>query len=268
MAVFGLVLTFKEGAVTGFSRYVALGDSFTEGVGDPDPSRPNGLRGWADIVAEQLAERSEHFQYANLAIRGRLLGQVINEQVDQAVALKPDLVTIYAGGNDMMRPKFDVDALIARYDDAIGTLAGTGATVLLFTAYDAGWSTVFGKLRGRSAIYNELVREIADQHDARIVDFWRFDEYDDLRMWDWDRLHMSEFGHRNMASRVLDVLGVDHTVAPVQLPSQPALTRSEERRENLVWTKEFLLPWLGRRVRGRSSGDGVDPKHSQLTPLG
>lgn len=87
-----------------FTRYVALGDSFTEGVGDPDPRHPNGLRGWADRVAEQLAARSAHFGYANLAIRGRLLGPIVDEQVDAAVALEPDLVTVYAGGNDLMRP--------------------------------------------------------------------------------------------------------------------------------------------------------------------
>ncbi len=112
-------------------------------------------------------------------------------------------MTIYAGGNDFMRPKIDIDALVARYDEAIGKLAATGAEVLVWTAYDAGWAAVFGNLRGRSAIYNELVREVADRHGARIVDFWRFDEYRDLRMWDWDRLHMSTPGHQNMAIRVL-----------------------------------------------------------------
>ncbi|WP_037225338.1 SGNH/GDSL hydrolase family protein, partial [Rhodococcus sp. R1101] len=93
----------------GFERYVALGDSFTEGVGDPDPSRPNGLRGWADLVAGELARRSENFAYANLAIRGRLLRPIIDEQLGTAVAMRPDLVTIYAGGNNLMRPKLDLD---------------------------------------------------------------------------------------------------------------------------------------------------------------
>ncbi|QNG19446.1 SGNH/GDSL hydrolase family protein [Rhodococcus triatomae] len=250
-----------------YRRYVALGDSFTEGVGDADASRPNGLRGWADRVAEQLDSRTTDFRYANLAVRGRLLDRIVSEQVDTAVGLAPDLVTIYAGGNDMMRPKFDVDALVSRYDDAIGALTATGATVVMFTAYDAGWSPVFGKLRGRNAVYNELVREVADRHGARIVDFWRFDEYDDLRMWDWDRLHMSPLGHRNMATRVLDALGAPHDIEPVHLDAPPQQTKSDERRENLVWAKDFLLPWIGRRVRGTSSGDGVAPKRPELAPI-
>ena len=186
------------------SRYVALGDSFTEGVGDADERFPNGLRGWADRVAEQLAVNNPDFRYANLAIRGRLLGPIIDEQLEPALALKPDLVTIYAGGNDMMRPKLDIDAMVARYDSAIGQLTASGARVLMFTAYDTGWSAFFGKLRGRLAIYNELVREVADRHDATLVDFWRFSEYQDLRMWDWDRLHMSPSGHENMAASNTD----------------------------------------------------------------
>ena len=69
---------------------VALGDSFTEGVGDPDPQRPNGVRGWADRVAEVLAARTADFGYANLAIRGRKLPQVLAEQLEPALALRPD----------------------------------------------------------------------------------------------------------------------------------------------------------------------------------
>ena len=119
-------------------RYVALGDSFTEGVGDPDPTRPNGLRGWADRVAEVLATQNSDFGYANLAIRGRKLHRIIDEQIEPAVALRPDLVSIYAGANDILRPRVDIDRLAASYDAAIGRLAATGATLVMFTAYDPG----------------------------------------------------------------------------------------------------------------------------------
>lgn len=247
-------------------RYVALGDSFTEGVGDADERFPNGLRGWADRVAEQLATGDPEFRYANLAVRGRLLGPIVDEQLEPALALEPDLVTIYAGGNDMMRPRLDIDAMVARYDTAIGALAASGAHVLVFTAYDAGWSAIFGKLRGRMAIYNELVREVADRHGATIVDFWRFSEYRDLRMWDGDRLHMSPAGHRNMATRVLDVLGVEHELTAPDLGPAPVLTRAQTRREDRQWTREFLVPWVTRRVRGTSSGDGVTAKWPDLSP--
>ncbi|MDN5853315.1 MAG: SGNH/GDSL hydrolase family protein, partial [Actinomycetia bacterium] len=144
-----------------FHRYVALGDSFTEGVGDDEPTRPNGLRGWADRVAEQISTLTPDFGYANLAVRGRLLRPVVSEQVEPAIALDPDLITIYAGANDIMRPKIDIDDIVQRYDVAIGKLTSTRARVVTFTGFDLGWAPVFGKLRGRVAIYNELVREVA-----------------------------------------------------------------------------------------------------------
>ena len=102
-----------------FHRYVALGDSFTEGVGDHDPTLPNGVRGWADRVAEGLAARTADFGYANLAIRGRKMDAILAEQVEPALALRPDLVSVYAGGNDILRPKVSIDALVQRYDAAV-----------------------------------------------------------------------------------------------------------------------------------------------------
>lgn len=113
---------------------MAIGDSFTEGIGDPDPDSPGGNRGWADRVAEELARDHPDFAYANLAIRGRLLQQIIDEQVGPAVELAPDLISVCAGGNDVLRPGSDPDALAEKIDVAIETLAATGATVVLFTA--------------------------------------------------------------------------------------------------------------------------------------
>jgi lysophospholipase L1-like esterase len=250
-----------------FRRYVALGDSFTEGVGDPDPTRPNGLRGWADRVAEVLARRSPDARYANLAIRGRLLGPILDEQLRPALALRPDLVTIYAGGNDLMRPGVDLDALAERHDAAVGELAATGARVLVWTGFDLGWAPVFGRLRGRVAIYNELVREIADRRSASVVDFWRLREYRDPRMWDEDRMHMSPAGHQRMAIEVLDTLCVPHDLQALPLPERPVLTRAEERRAAYDWARGFALPWVKRRLTGTSSGDGVLPQRPALAPI-
>ena len=250
-----------------FHRYVALGDSFTEGVGDPEPSRPNGLRGWADRVAEVLGTLTPEFGYANLAIRGRLLGPILDEQLEPAVALDPDLVTIYAGGNDILRPSVDLDALAERYDDAVGKLSATGAQVLVWTGFDLGWAPVFGKLRGRVAVYNEHVREIADRHSATLVDFWRLREYRDQRLWDTDRMHMSPAGHQRMAIEVLNVLGVPHDLRPLTLADHPVMSKAEERRAAYDWARGFAAPWVKRRLTGTSSGDGVSPKRPVPAPI-
>ena len=249
------------------SRYVALGDSFTEGVGDDDAGRPNGVRGWADRVAEQLGAADPSFGYANLAIRGRKLRPIMAEQVDAAVELKPTLVSIYAGANDILRPKIDIDDLLVEYDAGIRKLKATGATVVMFTGFDSRGSKVFSTTRGRTAIYNELVRGIAGDHGALLVDYWRFNEYHDWGMWATDRMHMSPAGHANMARRVLTVLELDHSIDVPPMTPVPELSRAAAFGANARWIREFAAPWVVRRVTGKSSGDGLPPRYSQLTHL-
>ena len=249
------------------TRWVALGDSFTEGVGDPDPSRPNGVRGWADRVAERLQAADPAVGYANLAIRGKKLRQVLAEQLEPAIALRPTLVTVYAGANDILRPRVDIDALLEEYDAAIARLQVAGARVLLFTGFDAGTSKIFGAMRGRIAIYNEQVRWIADRRGATLVDYWRFHEFQDWRMWAEDRMHMSSLGHATMANRVLGVLEHEGLAEVPEVAELPVLSVRERFRANAVWTREFAGPWVMRRLTGRSSGDGMRPKYAEYTRL-
>lgn len=250
-----------------FHRFVALGDSFTEGVGDPDPTRPNGLRGWADRVAEVLAARTDDFRYANLAIRGRKLAGIVAEQVEPAIALRPDLVTIYAGANDILRPQVDIDALGEQYDAALGRLAGTGARLVVFTAFDPGHSAIYRPLRGRFALYTEQVRWAADRHGATVVDFWRIHDYRDWRYWDTDRMHMGPLGHQRMAMAVLDALDVPHDLAVEDLPEATLPGRRDAWAANAAWARESLAPWVHRRLTGRSSGDTVTARRPALAPL-
>jgi lysophospholipase L1-like esterase len=250
-----------------FHRFVALGDSFTEGVGDPDPDYPNGLRGWADRVAEVLATKTDDFGYANLAIRGRKLGPIVEEQVDTAIALQPDLVTIHAGGNDVLRPRVDVDALAVTYDAAIARLKETGARVVMFTVYDPGPGGIYGPIRGRMAIFNEWVREIADRHDVTLVDMWRMRDVDIDGAMDDDRMHLNHFGHTYIAREVLQAIGVEHDIPPVVVTPRPLLDRRGQWAANVQWTRDFLVPWVQRRVTGRSSGDTVSPKRPGLSEV-
>lgn len=251
-----------------WQRYVALGDSFTEGVGDPDPTRPNGVRGWADRVAEVLATREPDFGYANLAIRGRKLPVIIEEQVGPALALEPDLVSIHGGGNDVLRPRVDLDALAATYDEAVGRLTASGARVVMFTLFDPGTTGVYAAIRGRFALFNEWAREIAERHGATLVDMWRMRDIELPAVMDADRMHLNAAGHQYMALEVLEALGVVHELAPPTLAPIPVLDRREKIAENARWTREFLAPWVHRRVTGRSSGDGLSPKRPALEPIG
>lgn len=243
-----------------WTRYVALGDSFTEGVGDPEPLSPGGVRGWADRVAEVLSVGVPDFAYANLAIRGRLLDQIVAEQVNAALALFPDLISISAGGNDLLRPGSDPDDVSARLDSAVARLRRDGATVVLFAAPDVGTTPVLGRVRGRAAIYNENVRAIALRHDAAIADMWALRPLADPRMWAGDRLHFSPVGHHTIAAMVLDSLSVSHDLAPFIPEPLPAVSWRKARVDDIGWAREHLVPWVVRRIRHQSSGDNREPK--------
>ena len=243
-----------------WSRYVAIGDSFTEGIGDPEPEAPGGHRGWADRVAEVLAERTDGFAYANLAIRGRLLQQISDEQVDAALELKPDLITVSAGGNDIIRPGTDADEVSRRFESMIERLRSDGATVVMFNGPDIGMTPVLNRVRGKVAIYNENLRAIAQRHDCIVADMWALRELADPRMWAPDRLHFSPIGHNTIAAMVLDSLAVEHELEPFHPDPLPPRRWRDARSEDIGWAREYLVPWVLRRVRHQSSGDDISAK--------
>lgn len=243
-----------------WSRYVALGDSFTEGIGDPDPLSPGGNRGWADRVAEVLATKTDDFAYANLAIRGRLLGQIMEEQVGAALTLRPDLITISGGGNDIIRPNTDPDDVADRLEIAVERLRSDGATVVVFNGPDIGMTPVLNRSRGKIAIFNENVRALAARHDAVVADMWALRELKDSRMWAPDRLHFSPVGHTTVARMVLDALGVENDLEPFHPEPLARRPWRQARTEDFGWAREYLVPWVVRRIRHQSSGDGISAK--------
>lgn len=250
-----------------FGSFVALGDSFTEGVGDPDPD--GGVQGWADRFARSLDAGSPGLRYANLAIRGKLLGQVIDEQVPEAIRLGPDLVSIAAGGNDLLRPRADPDALAASFGRAVASLRSAGSTVMLFTGFDPGGFPLIRMIRGKVAAYNAQLRLVAQRHDCLHVDLWSMRVLADSRMWCADRLHLSPDGHRRVALRACEVAGVpvaEDWRAP--LPAAAAPDWLTARQHDLTWARTYAAPWLSRRFRRVSSGDGRAAKRPDLQRVG
>lgn len=259
-------------------RYVALGDSFTEGVGDPDPRRPGGVRGWADRVAEELGNGRADFAYANLAVRGLLLEQILARQAGPALALEPDLITISAGGNDMVFHGSDPDKLADKLDAGVELLSSSGATLVLFTGPDWRSTPVLGRNRTKVAVFNENIRAIASRHNAVIADLWGLRELRDPRMWDRDRLHLSPLGHHAVAMRVLDALGAPHVLVHPEPGGAPAdLVQGnwrQARAEDLEWARRYLLPWAVRRfhrgapaVEHTAKRPAADPVNSPGQPV-
>ncbi|HEX5300670.1 MAG TPA: SGNH/GDSL hydrolase family protein [Streptosporangiaceae bacterium] len=269
--------------------FVAIGDSFTEGLEDQAPG--GGWRGWADMVAAALAAQRPGFRYANLAIRGKRLGQVAAEQVPRAVEMAPDLVSLAAGGNDILRGD-GVDTLAADFEPAVAKLQAAGCRVLIFTGFDPRMFPVIRLLRGRIAAYNMHLRGIADDYGCDLVDLWSMRALKDPRAWSPDRLHLTTHGHRQVALRTCEVLRIppagDWAPPPSALaPVTPAprvsaagvpATRIPEararraewlvaRRQDARWAREYATPWLRRRLTGASSGDGLSPKRPDLLPV-
>ncbi|MFJ1896527.1 MULTISPECIES: SGNH/GDSL hydrolase family protein [unclassified Streptomyces] len=267
----------RQGAI---ESYAAIGDSFTEGVGDPGPNGT--FVGWADrfavILADQLpdpetaqagtAAAHGHFRYANLAVRGRLLDQIVAEQVPRAQQLAPDLVSFCAGGNDIIRPGTDPDDVAERFERAVAELTRSVGTVMVTTGFDTRGVPVLRHLRGKIATYTAHVRSIADRYDCPVLDLWSLRSVQDRRAWDGDRLHLSPEGHTRVALRAAQVLGLDVPADPDQeWPPQVHRRALEVRRDDIHWAREYLVPWIGRRLRGESSGDHVEAKRPDLLPL-
>lgn len=262
-------------------RYVALGDSFTEGLWDvPDGDPPLRaelappdlrLRGWADLLAGHLSERiddGEPLHYANLAVRGRLLGPILTEQVPVALELGGDLVSLIGGGNDMLRPTADPDAMALALERAVVRLRESGADVLLATGWDSRDSPIVRRTRGRTALFNAHVWSIARRNGAFVLDLWGMRALHDWRMWSADRIHLVSEGHRRVAQAALESLGQpaepgwDDPLAP-----EPPLPRVAQVREDVEWFRTHAYPWATRRLRRRSSGDRRLPKRPALGPL-
>lgn len=249
-----------------WTRYVALGDSMTEGVGDPGPD--GGLNGWADRLAALLSAHSPDFTYANLAIRGRRMADIAGQQVDLALDMAPDLVSLIGGGNDILRPGADPDALASQLEAAVARIRATGADVLLATPTDPSGAPIVERTRPKVAVYLAHLWSIAERQGAYLLNQWGLSFLQDWRMWEPDRIHMSSEGHRRVALAAYETLG--HTAAEadwrIPLPPAPVPGRLESLRDNMVWAREYAAPWVGRRLRGTSSGDNLPPKRPDLGP--
>lgn len=250
-----------------WSRFVAIGDSFTEGVGDPEAESPGGLRGWADRFAEVLNEHDPSFAYANLAVRGKLIRQISEEQLGRALDLRPDLVSVCAGGNDVIRPGSDPDAVAVQLEYVLRKLRQSGATVMVFTGVDVAFQPVFRSIRGKVAIYNENVRKIAQRLDCVVVDQWAIEELQDTRYWADDRLHLNALGHHTIARAALAALNIPNDLQPLDPPPLPARTWRRARTEDVVWAKQHLVPWVIRRLKHQSSGDNIVAKRPEPAAL-
>jgi phosphatidylinositol alpha 1,6-mannosyltransferase len=242
-------------------RYVALGDSLTEGLCDPAPD--GALRGWADRLALLLAARGG-LHYANLAVRSRRVGDVCGIQLERALELRPDLVSILIGANDLVKRAVDIGAIAARLEDAIVRLRETGADVVLVTPFLPGRRAASIYTR-RFAAFASLLSGIASRTGAILIDTDLHPTLGDRANWGEDLVHLSSTGHRFLAYRAGEVLGVPHADA---LGALDAALHEHESIGAGAWWRHHALPWVWRRLHGRTAGDGRVAKHDDYVYLG
>jgi lysophospholipase L1-like esterase len=252
-----------------YARYVALGDSTTEGLEDRYADG-SGWCGFADRLAGRLAELNPDLGYANLAIRGRLARQIRAEQLEPALALQPDVASVIGGLNDILRPRVDLDAVAGHVDAMIGALRAAGAEVLTLTYPDPAAIIPLARgARGRTLAHNENVREICVRRGARLADLERRGVADP-RLWAPDRLHANPEGHARIAAamaQALDLPGADDAWADPLPPAGPGPRAHLLVMREAAWFGRHMAPWVVRRVRGRSSGDGRTAKRPTLGPV-
>ncbi|MFC8760395.1 SGNH/GDSL hydrolase family protein [Streptomyces sp. NPDC057193] len=254
-----------------YLRYVALGDSQTEGVGDGDDTI--GLRGFADRLAERIAVVSPEVRYANLAVRGRLAGQVRAEQLGPALALRPDVATVIAGVNDLLRPRFDPDETAAHVEAMFAALTAAGARVATVTIPDiTRIAPIARPVAPRIAALNDRIRLAAARHDVALAETSPHAAATDPRFWATDRLHASPLGHDRISAALAHALGLpgsdDSWTQALAPSSSTTVGAMRTAATELRWAAGFLGPWLLRRLRGQSSGDGRAARRPELLPVG
>lgn len=259
-----------------FSRYVALGDSTTEGLDDPYPGYPAGsevFRGWADRLADRLAMDNPRLEYANLAIRGRLIGQIHETQLEPALAMEPDLASVVGGVNDVLRPKFDIDVVAGHLETMCRAFRERAATVLVMTLPDLGNSMRVARIASeRLAAYNQAMRDVASRTGATLVDMAEELTVYDPRGWSTDRLHANDVGHQYLMWGAAKALGLPDAQGELDalksgVPDVPRKSGPRELASEAAWMWSHLRPWIARRIKGTSSGDGISAKRPEMRPV-
>ncbi|WP_341999640.1 SGNH/GDSL hydrolase family protein [Microbacterium sp. LWH7-1.2] len=244
-------------------RYVAIGDSFTEGVGDELPD--GHVRGWADLVAQGWANATgARVEYANLAIRGKLVWPIVEQQLEPALALKPTHLSFNGGGNDMLRPRTSVAHVLAAFEKVLRRCDEEGVQLIVLSGANPTAQLPLKRViqRRGDLLSHAVEARLAERTDVVQAYNWFDEELATPPYWSEDRLHMNSRGHHRVAARVLSSLGVE----PVpEWWSQPPLPPMGSR--GAAYYREHVGPWVRRRLAGTSSGDGREPKFGQWTEI-
>jgi phosphatidylinositol alpha 1,6-mannosyltransferase len=252
-------------------RYVAVGDSLTEGLCDTSRMPAGQYRGWADRLALLLALAAPvdaSIAYANLAVRSRRVADAVEEQLPTAVSLGADLVSVLIGANDLVGRRADAAALATRLGEAVLEVRGTGADVLLVAPFMPRRPAA-RLLHARFAGFADRLAEVVDGSGVRLLDVRADRGLVEPDRWAADRVHLNSAGHRALAYAAAGVLGVPHAAELERL--ERAIHDDGAAPDRAVgdaeWLARHAAPWVLRRLRGRTAGDGREAKRPALAPV-
>lgn len=248
-----------------FERYVAIGDSSTEGLDDPDGT--GGYRGWANRLAERIADIQGGLLYANLGVRGKKSREIREEQLGPALQMKPDLATVFAGSNDMLERIFDPGSLRAELERMQGALIAAGAVVLTFTLPDLTGVMPIGRLLSRRVrAMNNAIRQASAATGARLMDFAAHSVGSDSRLWSEDRFHANSDGHARIAAALAQALNLPGTDDAWTRPLPPTAGRGRWSRFSETW-RWYRRHLLSRAWQGRNPAEPHRAKRPRLEPV-
>ncbi|QKJ24738.1 SGNH/GDSL hydrolase family protein [Aquiluna borgnonia] len=259
-----------HGVVIGkpYRSYVAIGDSLSEGLGDFTFQADRYHNGWTDrlagILAREASDSNYEFHYANLALRGSKLSKIMTEQLPAALNLQPDLVTVMAGSNDLMSKPQSLPKLRELLRDGIEQLLAAGCDVVVANTINPLHLRVFKPLRHKAELFSTLIETVADEFDLPVLDVYGIRDFEQLVFWADDMVHFSGHGHIAIANQAAELLNLNYRFPQPDISQLAPVSRG--LIETVRWVGRDVIPFFDRRLKGKTSGDGMLPKHLQLTP--
>lgn len=190
--------------LSGGIRYLAIGDSLTQGVGAPDES----TGAFPALLAEHWRADGCEVELQNAGISGYTVAQILDEQVPQIESFKPNIITFQGGGNDIANG-ITIDEYHENVKSVLDSATGSGARVIVLAQNDWARSPVgvdYGEsVPSQRAAFDDVLIEEASAHGAEFIDLRPlYAEQADQDQWVEDGLHPTPEAYQAWADRLTE----------------------------------------------------------------
>ncbi|MBR9743048.1 SGNH/GDSL hydrolase family protein [Bacillus cereus] len=206
--MYSIDMVHNKGGIHMWQRFVAIGDSFTEGIGDEVEGIA--LKSWVDYFVQLCVNDIE---YANFAKRGLVTKEIRSQQLEKALAFKPDLVSLIAGANDVLKGRWNLQTYRNDMEFMIDKLSQTGADIMIANLPDFTVRLPFSSekkqiLKEQLLEANDVIRSLSREYKLHLVDFWSHPLVNDNTLWSTDLIHPNSKGYVKVAELIFNSLPV------------------------------------------------------------